>query len=210
MGDMSSKEQMVSEKDALPGRAAEIQVSDKHAANGHRTKAPFPDDTELAIFGMGCFWGAERRFWQQAGVYSTQVGYSGGFTPNPTYEETCTGRTAHVEVVRVIYHPQQLPYEQLLKLFWESHDPTQGMGQGNDRGTVYRSAIYFYSEQQRLLAEKSMAAYNKALAAKGLGAITTELAPAGPFYYAEEYHQQYLHKNPGGYCSMRGTGVACS
>ena len=170
---------------------------------------PFPEGTESAMFGMGCFWGAERKFWEAAGVVSTQVGYAGGFTPNPYYEEVCTGKTGHTEIVRVVFDPAKLSYEQLLKLFWENHDPTQGMRQGNDMGTQYRSAIYTYGDEQARAAEASRDAYQVKLAGAGYGAITTEIRPEPPFWYAEDYHQQYLHKNPNGYCGIGGTGVAC-
>jgi peptide-methionine (S)-S-oxide reductase len=184
-------------------------VPDRHVVNGNPMDGPWPANSSLAMFGMGCFWGAERRFWEASGVWVTAVGYAGGITPNPTYEEVCSGRTGHAEVVRVVFLSGQVSYEDLLALFWESHDPTQGMRQGNDRGTQYRSAIYVYDDDQRRLAEASMAAYQTALADRGHGAITTELADAGMFYFAEDYHQQYLAKNPGGYCGLGGTGVAC-
>jgi peptide-methionine (S)-S-oxide reductase len=172
-------------------------------------KPPFPAGLEQAVFGLGCFWGAERKFWQTPGVYTTAAGYAGGHTPNPTYEEVCSGRTGHTEAVLVVFDPKQVSYEALLKLFWESHDPTQGMRQGNDVGTQYRSAIYTYSEAQRRAAEASREAYQRALSARGFGAITTEIRPAPEFYYAEDYHQQYLAKNPMGYCGLGGTGVSC-
>ncbi len=172
-------------------------------------KAPFPQGTEVAVFGLGCFWGAERKFWETKNVFSTAVGYAGGFTRNPTYREVCTGTTGHTEVVQVVFDPRQISYEQLLKIFWESHDPTQGMRQGNDAGTQYRSGIYVTSPAQKTAAEASKAAYGKELASAGLNPITTEIVDAPPFYYAEEYHQQYLHKNPGGYCGLGGTGVSC-
>lgn len=181
-------------------------VSDRHFVSGARIKPPF-EGLELALFGMGCFWGAERRFWQTPGVYSTAVGYAGGFTPNPTYEEVCSGLTGHNEVVRVVFDPNQVSYEALLKVFWTEHDPTQGMRQGNDRGTQYRSGVYVYSEAQARLAEASREAYQRALTAAGKGQITTEILPAPELYYAEDYHQQYLAKNPGGYCGIGGTGV---
>ncbi|KAJ8306973.1 hypothetical protein KUTeg_015057 [Tegillarca granosa] len=184
-------------------------VSDKHTVNGNRVVPPFPENVEFAMFGMGCFWGAERKFWQVEGVYSTQVGYAAGFTPNPTYKEVCTGMTGHNEVVRVVYYPDKLPYSQLLKTFWESHNPTQGMRQGNDLGTQYRSGIYYYNDQQKQEAESSRDAYQQKLTDKGYGTITTEILKAPEFYYAEDYHQQYLDKNPNGYCGLGGTGVSC-
>lgn len=196
-------------EEALPGRSTPMPVPEKHYVNGSRLTPPFPEGMELAMFGMGCFWGAERKFWQMPGVYSTAVGYAAGFTPNPTYQEVCTGMTGHNEVVRVVFDPQQVSYSDLLKAFWESHNPTQGMRQGNDVGTQYRSGIYVYSPQQRELAEQSRDAYQKVLSAAGYGAITTEILDAPEFYYAEAYHQQYLAKNPGGYCGLGGTGIAC-
>lgn len=195
--------------EALPGRAERMRVPTRHFVNGNRIVAPFPPGLETVIFGLGCFWGAERKFWQIPGVYSTAVGYAAGHTPNPTYEEVCSGMTAHAEVVLVVYDPAVVAYETLLKAFWESHDPTQGMRQGNDVGTQYRSGIYTTSESQAAAARRSRDAYQRQLSAAGFGAITTELAPAGEFYYAEEYHQQYLAKNPGGYCGLGGTGVSC-
>jgi peptide-methionine (S)-S-oxide reductase len=196
--------------DALSGRAAPIPTATTHYVNGERLKPPYPDGLAQAVFGLGCFWGAERKFWELGdGVYVTAVGYAGGFTPNPTYEEVCSGRTGHAEVVLVVYDPKKISYEQLLKTFWESHNPTQGMRQGNDVGTQYRSAIYTFDDAQRKAAEASKAAYQKALSAKGLGTITTEIAPAGEFYFSEDYHQQYLAKNPAGYCGLGGTGVSC-
>ncbi len=195
--------------EALPGRAQKMPVAAKHFVNGNRLEPPFPEGLETAIFGMGCFWGAERCFWQLPGVYSTSVGYAGGYTPNPTYEEVCSGRTGHAEVVLVVYDPKQVSYEKLLKTFWESHDPTQGMRQGNDIGTQYRSTVYCTTPEQRKRAEESRQAYDAALKAKGYEAVTTEIADAPPFYYAEDYHQQYLAKNPGGYCGLGGTGVTC-
>ena len=197
---------MPTAEQALPGRSRPIVVSDRHFVSGARIVPPF-EGLELALFGMGCFWGAERRFWQTPGVYSTAVGYAGGFTPNPTYEEVCSGRTGHNEVVRVVFDPNQVSYEALLKVFWTEHDPTQGMRQGNDRGTQYRSGVYVYSEAQARLAEASREAYQRALTTAGKGQITTEILPAPEFYYAEDYHQQYLAKNPGGYCGIGGTGV---
>jgi peptide-methionine (S)-S-oxide reductase len=194
---------------ALPGRQTALRVPDRHVTLGTPLDGPFPEGTELAIFALGCFWGAERKFWQQPGVVSTAVGYAGGHTPNPTYEEVCSGLTGHTEVVRVAFDSSQVSYDDLLKTFWESHDPTQGMGQGNDVGTQYRSAIYCYTPAQRHGAEASRAVYQRALETAGYGAITTEIDDAPPFYFAEEYHQQYLAKNPGGYCGIGGTDVAC-
>jgi peptide-methionine (S)-S-oxide reductase len=208
-GFFGTKTRMVAPQDALPGRADRMIVPATHFVNGNRLEPPFPAGTALALFGMGCFWGAERCFWTRKGVYSTSVGYAGGFTPNPTYEEVCSGRTGHAEVVRVVFDPAAVAYADLLRIFWESHDPTQGMRQGNDVGTQYRSAMYWYGEAQRAAAEASRAAYRAALAAARRGEITTEVAPAPEFYYAEAYHQQYLAKNPGGYCGLGGTGVAC-
>jgi peptide-methionine (S)-S-oxide reductase len=201
---------MPTSEQALPGRAQAIEVSPQHAVNGQRTVPPFPQGLATAMFGLGCFWGAERKFWQVPGVYSTQVGYAGGHTPNPTYQEVCTGMTGHNEVVRVIYDPRVVGYRQLLTVFWEAHDPTQGMRQGNDVGTQYRSGIYYYDAAQKTAAEDSLAAYQGALAAAGHGPITTEIRVAPDFYYAEDYHQQYLAKNPGGYCGLGGTGVRCA
>jgi peptide-methionine (S)-S-oxide reductase len=192
---------------ALPGRAEPIPVTNRHFVNGNPLKPPFPETMEMALFGLGCFWGAERKFWQQDGVYSTSVGYAAGITPNPTYQEVCTGMTGHNEVVRVVYDPQKVSYADLLKVFWESHDPTQGMRQGNDVGTQYRSGIYVYSDEQRQLAEASKQAYEQALKTEGYSGITTEILDAPEFYYAEDYHQQYLAKNPGGYCGLGGTKV---
>ncbi|MDJ0916734.1 MAG: peptide-methionine (S)-S-oxide reductase MsrA [Woeseiaceae bacterium] len=194
---------------ALPGRDAALTVSNQHYVNGNAIKPPFPDALETAVFGLGCFWGAERKFWELTGVYSTAVGYAGGFTKNPTYEEVCSGRTGHSEVVLVVFDPGQISYEELLRTFWESHDPTQGMRQGNDIGTQYRSAIYTTNDAQMTAAQQSRHAYQEQLSSAGYGSITTELATAGHFYYAEEYHQQYLAKNPGGYCGIGGTGVTC-
>ena len=201
------KAAMPSPEQALPGRQTEMPVPQRHFVNGNPLKPPFPDGMEVAMFGLGCFWGAERKFWQQEGVFSTAVGYAAGYTPNPTYKEVCSGMTGHNEVVQVVYDPNVISYEQLLKVFWESHNPTQGMRQGNDTGTQYRSGIYLYSEAQRQLAEASMAAYQDALKAQGYGEITTEILDAPEFYYAEDYHQQYLAKNPGGYCGLGGTSV---
>jgi peptide-methionine (S)-S-oxide reductase len=184
-------------------------VGERHAVLGTSLTPPYPDGLEIAIFGLGCFWGAERTFWQTPGVYSTSVGYAGGHTPNPTYEEVCSGRTGHTEAVQVVFDPTKVSYAELLKLFWESHDPTQGMRQGNDMGTQYRSAVYTTSDEQATLAEETKAAYEPSLEAAGFGSVTTEIAPAGPFYFAEDYHQQYLHKVPNGYCGIGGTGVSC-
>ena len=194
---------------ALPGRAESMPVAERHLVLGTPLTPPFPEDTEQAVFGLGCFWGAERIFWQAPGVYTTAVGYAGGITPNPTYEEVCSGLTGHAEVVLVVFHPEQIGYEQVLKLFWEGHDPTQGMRQGNDVGTQYRSAIYWHSESQRQAAEESRAMFGARLSAAGYGDITSEIAEAGPFFYAEDYHQQYLAKNPNGYCGLGETGVSC-
>ena len=193
----------------LPGREAAMPVRERHFVNGRRLTAPYPEGLERAVFGLGCFWGAERVFRQAPGVWVTAVGYAGGTTPNPTYEEVCSGRTGHAEVVLVVYDPKIVGYDALLKLFWESHDPTQGMRQGNDVGTGYRSAIYVFSPAQRQLAEASREFYQNRLYAVGLGRITTEIADAPPFYFAEPYHQQYLAKNPHGYCGLGGTGVSC-
>jgi peptide-methionine (S)-S-oxide reductase len=204
-----SKARMPDAKDALPGRADAMPVPDKHFVNGKRLKGPFPAGLEVAMFGLGCFWGAEKLFWQVPGVYSTQVGYAAGLTPNPTYREICSGQTGHNEVVRVHYDPAKVSYETLLKKFWEGHDPTQGMRQGGDIGTQYRSGIYVYNDAQLSMAEASKAAYEKALGKQSYGPITTEIIPAPVFYYAEDYHQQYLAKNPGGYCGHGGTSIAC-
>jgi len=195
--------------EALPGRSSAMAVPDRHFINGHGLKPPFPAGLETAIFGLGCFWGAEKAFWNLPGVYSTAVGYAGGQTPNPTYEEVCSGRTGHTEAVLVAFDPKKIAYEQLLKTFWEGHNPTQGMRQGNDVGTQYRSAIYWTSPAQQKLAEASREAYGKNLAKAGLSATTTEIREAPEFYYAEDYHQQYLGKNPAGYCGLGGTGVSC-
>jgi peptide-methionine (S)-S-oxide reductase len=204
------KTDMVSASEALPGRPTPMAVPTQHFVHAdRRIVPPFPASLETAVFGMGCFWGAERLFWQLPGVYSTAVGYAGGFTPNPTYEEVCTGRTGHAEVVLVVYDPSVVSYEQLLKVFWENHDPTQGMRQGADVGTQYRSAIYTTSDAQRDAASASLSAFQPALATAGHGTITTEIAPLGSFFYAEDYHQQYLAKNPAGYCGIGGTGVSC-
>ncbi|GAB4258297.1 MAG: peptide-methionine (S)-S-oxide reductase MsrA [Methylomicrobium sp.] len=206
----SSKSEMPSPEQTLPGRATPMTVSPQHVVTGHSVLPPFPDKLSVALFGLGCFWGAERKFWQVSGVYCTSVGYSAGYTPNPTYDEVCSGRTGHSEVVRVVFDPAVVTYEDLLKLFWESHNPTQGMRQGNDIGTQYRSGIYYYSPEQQAAAEQSKNRYQQRLTQAGYGAITTEILPAGPFYWAEDDHQQYLAKNPGGYCGLGGLGVACS
>jgi len=195
--------------EALSGRTEEMTLKNRHFVNGNPLKPPFPDGLETAVFGMGCFWGAERKFWEQPGVFSTSVGYAAGITPNPTYNEVCSGMTGHNEVVLVVYDPKIISYEQLLKVFWESHNPTQGMRQGNDAGTQYRSGIYTYSEEQRQLAEATLNAYQPMLSQAGYGSITTEILDAPPYYYAEDYHQQYLAKNPGGYCGLGGTNVSC-
>ncbi|MBI1360089.1 MAG: peptide-methionine (S)-S-oxide reductase MsrA [Alphaproteobacteria bacterium] len=194
---------------ALPGRQAAIPTAAEHFVNHHALKGPYPEDVQVAVFGLGCFWGAERKFWETDGVWVTAAGYAGGFTPNPTYEEVCSGQTGHTEVVLVAYDPAKVSYEQLLKVFWENHDPTQGMRQGGDIGTQYRSAIYTYTAEQAREAEASRAAYQAALSKAGRGVITTEIKPAGDFYFAEDYHQQYLAKNPAGYCGLGGTGVSC-
>jgi peptide-methionine (S)-S-oxide reductase len=195
--------------DALPGRAEAMSVPGMHFVNGNQLVPPFPDGLERALFGMGCFWGAEKKFWQRVGVYTTAVGYAGGRTPNPTYREVCTGKTGHAEVVLVVFDPGTVSYDDLLKIFWENHDPTQGMRQGNDIGTQYRSAMYAAGAEQLRAAETSRDAYQKVLERAGWGAITTEIREAPPFYYSEEYHQQYLAKNPDGYCGLGGTGVSC-
>jgi peptide-methionine (S)-S-oxide reductase len=203
------KSTMPSREDALPGRAEKMPVPATHHVNGARLEAPFPAGTEQAVFGAGCFWGVEKKFWGVPGVYTTAVGYAAGITPNPTYREVCTGQTGHNEVVLVVFDPKRISYDDLLKVFWENHDPTQGMRQGNDMGTQYRSGIYYYSDAQRDAAERSKAAYQGELAKSGYGTITTEILPVPAFYYAEDYHQQYLAKNPGGYCGVGGTGVSC-
>ena len=200
---------MVSAAEALPGRDETMPVPARHEVLDAPIAPPFPDGLEQAVVGMGCFWGAERIFWQAPGVYTTAVGYAGGFTKNPTYEEVCSGRTGHTEAVLVVFDPQQTSYEEILRLFWENHDPTQGMRQGNDQGTQYRSAIYTANDAQRAAAESSRTMFQDELARAGYGEITTEIADAGPFYYAEDYHQQYLHKVPNGYCGLGGTGVSC-
>ena len=205
-----SKLEPISAEQALPGRSQAMPVPALHTVLKTPLQPPFPAGLQQVLFGMGCFWGAERLFWQTPGVYGTAVGYAGGFTPNPTYEEVCSGRTGHSEVVRVLFDPERVSYPQLLTLFWERHDPTQGMRQGNDLGTQYRSAIYCFSDAQLAATLASRDQFQQALAGAGLGRITTEIALAGPFYYAEPYHQQYLDKNPGGYCGLKGTGVSCS
>ena len=217
MGLFGKSTSMVSRADALPGRTQAMVVPRKHFANGNDIVAPFPEGMQLAQFAMGCFWGAEREFWEHpsGGVYSTAVGYAGGCTPNPTYQETCTGDTGHTEIVLVVYDPTKVSYEQLLKAFWEAHDPTQGNRQGNDTGSQYRSAIYCYTAEQRAAVDLSKAQFQTALTARGFGPITTEILggkpgePTPEFFYAEEYHQQYLEKNPGGYCGLAGTGAVC-
>jgi peptide-methionine (S)-S-oxide reductase len=206
---LGHKTKMIDTSDALPGREEEMPVAQRHAVLGTPLKPPFPEGLDHAIVGMGCFWGAERVFWQAPGVYTTAVGYAGGFTPNPTYEEVCSGRTGHTEAVLVVFDPKVTSYDEILRLFWENHDPTQGMRQGNDVGTQYRSAILWTTEAQREAAEASREAYAERLQAAGYPEVTTEIDKAGPFYYAEDYHQQYLHKNPWGYCGLGGTGVSC-
>ena len=206
---LARKSQMPSTAEALPGRQTKMPVPAQHEVSGHPLQPPFPAGLEQVVFGLGCFWGAERLFWRLPGVYTTAVGYAGGHTPNPTYEEVCSGRTGHTEAVLVVYDPKVISFEALLKAFWEGHDPTQGMRQGNDQGTQYRSAIYTSTPAQRQAAEQSKAAYQKRLSASRYGEITTEIADAGPFYYAEDYHQQFLSKNPNGYCGLGGTGVSC-
>ena len=203
------KSMMPSSERALPGRSEAMPVPERHFVNGNRIVPPFPAGTEQALFGMGCFWGSERKFWQDPRVYSTAVGYAAGYTPNPTYREVCSGMTGHNEVVRVIFDPAAIRYDELLRIFWENHDPTQGMRQGNDAGTQYRSGIYYYTDAQRRAAEASRDAYQERLDSAGLDRITTEILPAPEFYYAEDYHQQYLAKNPAGYCGLGGTGVSC-
>jgi peptide-methionine (S)-S-oxide reductase len=200
---------MPSPDEALPGRSEAIPTAASHSVSGAAFKGPYPAGAEKALFGLGCFWGAERKFWEVPGVYVTAVGYAGGLTPNPTYEEVCSGRTGHTEAVLVVFDPKRVNYEELLKTFWENHDPTQGMRQGNDVGTQYRSGVYYYNDTQRRAAEASKVAYEEALRAHGLGPITTEIVPAPEFYFAEGYHQQYLAKNPHGYCGLGGTGVSC-
>ena len=209
MPSLADKLRLPRHEEALPGRSSAIPTETSHFVNGTPLKGPYPAGAELAQFGLGCFWGAERLFWKLPGVITTAVGYAGGVTPNPTYEEVCSGRTGHDEVVLVVFDPTKISYEALLKVFWESHDPTQGMRQGNDVGTQYRSAIYTYSDAQARAAEASKAAYEAALGERGMGPVTTEIAPAPEFYFAEGYHQQYLAKNPAGYCGLGGTGVVC-
>lgn len=204
-----SKPAMPSKAEALPGRSTKMPVPETHFVNGNRIVPPFPEGLEMAMFGLGCFWGAEKLFWQIPGVYSSHVGYAAGHTPNATYKEVCSGMTGHNEVVRVVFDPKKVSFDTLLKKFWEGHNPTQGMRQGNDVGTQYRSGVYVYSDTQRKLAEASKAAYEQALGKSGFGAVTTEIINAPEFYYAEDYHQQYLAKNPGGYCGLGGTGVSC-
>jgi peptide-methionine (S)-S-oxide reductase len=203
------KTKMIDPERALPGRDTKMVVPARHEVLGTPLEGPFPENLETAVFGLGCFWGAERLFWQTPGVYTTAVGYAGGYTPNPTYEEVCSGSTGHTEAVLVVYDPEKVSYDELLRVFWEGHDPTQGMRQGNDVGTQYRSAVYWTSDAQREAAEKSAAAYSERLREKGYGDVSTEIAEAGTFYYAEDYHQQYLAKNPNGYCGLGGTGVSC-
>lgn len=206
---LGKKSVMPAPEQALKGRAGRMPVPEKHFVNGNRLVAPFPAGLQTALFGMGCFWGAERKFWQTPGVYSTAVGYAAGYTPNPTYEEVCSGQTGHNEVVLVVYDPARASFETLLQVFWENHDPTQGMRQGNDVGTQYRSGIYVHTQAQRDAAEASRKAYQAELTKAGFGTITTEILAAPEFYYAEDYHQQYLAKNPGGYCGLGGTGIGC-
>ncbi|MEO1202229.1 MAG: peptide-methionine (S)-S-oxide reductase MsrA [Pseudomonadota bacterium] len=206
---LKRKPELPTPDSSLPGRDERMPVPDRHFVNGQPLEGPFPDGLEQAVFGLGCFWGAERRFWETEGVYTTAVGYAGGMTPNPTYQEVCSGATGHTEVVLVVYDPDKISYADLLRVFWEAHNPTQGMRQGNDVGTQYRSAIYTFGDEQAAIAERSRDEYQAALADAGHGSITTEIAPAGPFFYAEDYHQQYLAKNPGGYCGLGGTGVSC-
>jgi peptide-methionine (S)-S-oxide reductase len=203
------KMKLPSKENALPGRAEKMPVPEKHHVNGAPLVPPFPGGLERALFGLGCFWGAERKFWQTPGVYTTAVGYAAGHTPNPTYREVCSGATGHSEVVLVVFDPQKVAYADLVKVFWESHDPTQGMRQGNDVGTQYRSGIYYFNDAQRGIAERSRESYQQELDKAGYGTISTEIVPAPEFYYAEDYHQQYLSKNPGGYCGLGGTGVSC-
>jgi peptide-methionine (S)-S-oxide reductase len=204
-----SKTRMVAPEEALPGRPNAIPTSDTHFVLGTPIKPPFPENLQTAVVGMGCFWGAERVFWQAEGVYTTAVGYAGGYTPNPTYDEVCSGKTGHTEAVLVVFDPAKISYDEILKLFWENHDPTQGMRQGNDAGTQYRSAIYTTSPEQRAAVDATRGAFSERLGAAGYGAITTEIAELGEFYYAEDYHQQYLAKVPNGYCDLGGTGVSC-
>ena len=206
----AKKLRLPSPAEALPGRADAMPLEDRHHVLGTSLRPPFPEGSGLALFGLGCFWGAERKFWQLPGVYSTSVGYAGGLTPNPTYREVCSGMTGHNEVVRVVFDPQRIEYRELLRVFWENHDPTQGMRQGNDVGTQYRSGIYCYGPEQQGLAERARQTYEQALRGAGLPPVTTEILPAPEFYYAEDYHQQYLSKNPAGYCGLGGTGVSCA
>ncbi len=208
-GLIGKKTQMPDAATALPGRQETMPVPAEHFVNGHPLEPPYPEGMEKAVFGLGCFWGAERCFWQLEGVYTTAVGYGGGMTPNPTYEEVCTGRTGHNEVVLVVFDPKAVSYGELLKVFWEAHDPTQGMRQGNDVGTQYRSGIYTYGDEQKKAAEASRERYQEEISRAGYGAVTTEILEAGEFYFAEDYHQQYLAKNPWGYCGLGGTGVSC-
>jgi len=210
MGLFRDKTRVPDAAEALPGREERMPVAGAHAVLGNPIAPPFPDGLESAVFGLGCFWGAERKFWQAPGVWTTAVGYAAGHTPNPTYEEVCSGMTGHNEVVLVVFDPARSPYEVMLRIFWESHDPTQGMRQGNDVGTQYRSGIYVASDAQRTVAEVSREKYEARLAESGFGAVTSEILEAAEFYYAEDYHQQYLHKNPGGYCGLGGTGVRCA
>ena len=208
---LRKKTQLPSTDQALPGRSVPaFEIPDTHAVLGTRLKAPFPEGLQVAVFGLGCFWGAERLFWTLDGVYSTSVGYAGGVTPNPTYEEVCSGLTGHAEVVQVVFDPDKISYAELLRVFFEEHDPTQGMRQGNDVGTQYRSAIYYADDDQKRVAEEALRAYDAALRERGFSPVTTELTQAGPFFYAEDYHQQYLHKVPNGYCGLKGTGVSCA
>jgi peptide-methionine (S)-S-oxide reductase len=205
----SKSSRIPSPEESLPGRPQPIAVAERHFVNGRPLDGPWPEGASLAMFGLGCFWGAERKFWEKQGVWVTAVGYSGGITPNPTYEEVCSGLTGHAEVVRLAFLPHEVSFDALLALFWESHDPTQGMRQGNDIGTQYRSAVYVFDEEQRQRAEQSLRAYQAVLSSHGYGAITTEIRDAGPFFFAEDYHQQYLAKNPDGYCGLGGTGLSC-
>ena len=206
---MFGKPKLPSKENALPGRSEKMPVPGTHHVNGARLEPPFPAGLERAMFALGCFWGAEKKFWQVPGVFTTAVGYAGGYTPNPTYREVCSGATGHAEVVLVIFDPRKVSYSELVKVFWESHDPTQGMRQGNDVGTQYRSAIYYYDDDQREVAERSRETYQQQLSAAGYGVITTDITAAPEFYYAEDYHQQYLSKNPDGYCGLGGTGISC-
>ncbi|MDQ3957619.1 MAG: peptide-methionine (S)-S-oxide reductase MsrA [Actinomycetota bacterium] len=211
MFSLRKKTQMPAETDALPGRdSSPFQVPELHAVLGTPLRPPFPDGMETAIFALGCFWGAERLFWRLEGVYSTAAGYSGGFTKHPTYEEVCSGMTGHAEAVLVVFDPSRISYAELLRVFFEEHDPTQGMRQGNDVGTQYRSAVYYTNDEQKAVAEDALRTYDEALRARGFAPVTTEVAASGPFYYAEDYHQQYLHKVPNGYCGLKGTGVSCA